>query len=342
MASYVEKDLGQGTVDIPAYNLYCHYVAGLVGEGLSRLFVCTGYESPKLDGISKTVANTTGMFLQKTNIIRDYLEDYVDGRTFWPQSIWKKYTTGDDLGELAQPQARDRALACLNHMITDALTCAPESLEFMSMLRTEEVFRFCAIPQVMAIATLADLYNNPKVFTGVVKIRKGMAAQLILDTKTTGGLHKWFNIMARRIEEMIPAHDPSAAETRKICQTIIEITDKEAQTAIAGSYAQALTVASVVGIVVCAYQLFALDALSQKEPFKLDWSVFSFFNADSHAGHHHGHDHHGHDHGHGHGIGGHDCGACKTVYLIVMICCIAQILGYSIVAAGRKGLKKAD
>ena len=46
----------------------------------------------------------------------------------------------------------------------------------MSLLRTPEVFRFCAIPQIMAIATLRELYSNPKVFTGVVKIRKGRAS----------------------------------------------------------------------------------------------------------------------------------------------------------------------
>ena len=36
MAEYVAKDLGQGTIKISDYDLYCHYVAGLVGEGLSR------------------------------------------------------------------------------------------------------------------------------------------------------------------------------------------------------------------------------------------------------------------------------------------------------------------
>jgi phytoene/squalene synthetase len=37
--------------------------------------------------VSKTLANTMGLLLQKTNIIRDYLEDYVDGRAFWPQEV---------------------------------------------------------------------------------------------------------------------------------------------------------------------------------------------------------------------------------------------------------------
>jgi Squalene/phytoene synthase len=64
MASYVGKDLGQGTVTVDDYNLYCHYVAGLVGEGLSRLFTCSGYESPAVAGVSSTLANTMGLFLQ--------------------------------------------------------------------------------------------------------------------------------------------------------------------------------------------------------------------------------------------------------------------------------------
>ena len=33
----------------------------------------------------------------------------------------------------------------------------------------------------MAIATLAECYHNPKVFTGVVKIRKGLAVRLLQD-----------------------------------------------------------------------------------------------------------------------------------------------------------------
>ena len=51
----------------------------------------------------------------------------------------------------------------------------------------------------MAIATLSDLYNNPKVFTGVVKIRKGLTAKLILESKDLGGLHVWFNKLSNDI-----------------------------------------------------------------------------------------------------------------------------------------------
>ena len=259
MAAFVGKDLGQGTVKVVDYDLYCHYVAGLVGEGLSRLFTVTGYEKPEVALVATTKANTMGLFLQKTNIIRDYLEDYVDGRAFWPQEIWKLYAKSGDLGELAKPEARTQAVECLNHLVTNALTCIPECLEYMKMLRTEEVFRFCAIPQVMAIATLAELYNNPKVFTGVVKIRKFQAAQLILDTKSEDGLHKWFNVLTRNIRKRIPAGDPSAEDTLSICNEVIRLTDARASTAKNYGYAQATNVVAASVFAVSAYVVFAAD-----------------------------------------------------------------------------------
>lgn len=99
MASFSGRDLRQGTEDVADYNLYCHYVAGLVGEGLSRLFVAHGDEAPEVADDVK-LADDMGLFLQKTNIIRDYLEDFVEGRAFWPREIWAQY--GSALGDFGK------------------------------------------------------------------------------------------------------------------------------------------------------------------------------------------------------------------------------------------------
>ena len=262
MADYVGVDMGQGTVDLPAYCLYCHSLAGLVGEGLSRAFIARGFESRAIggqgeqvwpfckpagrcDGMTYGLANSMGLFLQKTNIIRDYLEDYVDGRAFWPQDVWRTYAKTTDLGEFARPTthgagtyasafdaavdplgaaivgkaASCAALHCLNHMIADALELVPDCLEYLGRLRTPEVFRFSAIPQVMAIATIEACFDNPRVFTGVVKIRKGLAARLILDSNSMEGVHYWFHHFATQLEARCPETDPSrgkilAATTR--------------------------------------------------------------------------------------------------------------------------------
>lgn len=65
---------------------YCHYVAGLVGIGLSRLFSASELED-SIVGQDTDLANSMGLFLQKTNIIRDYLEDQMEGREFWPREV---------------------------------------------------------------------------------------------------------------------------------------------------------------------------------------------------------------------------------------------------------------
>jgi len=57
-----------------------------------------------------------GLFLQKTNIIRDYREDLDDKRRFWPKQIWSKYAK--DLSDFIEPQNLD-AVSSNSHRKTD-------------------------------------------------------------------------------------------------------------------------------------------------------------------------------------------------------------------------------
>jgi len=58
--------------------------------------------------------------------------------------------------------------------------------------KTQGIFTFCAIPQVMAIATLTECYNNPKMFEGVVKISKGSTCRIVLETKNIENVYNFF------------------------------------------------------------------------------------------------------------------------------------------------------
>jgi farnesyl-diphosphate farnesyltransferase len=161
---------------IEEYDLYCHYVAGLVGEGLSRLFAATQKESPHIAD-QLTLSNATGMFLQKTNILRDFREDVDLTRYFWPKEIWGAHGF-KDLGDLRDPARRQDALWALSGMTLDTLRHATDALDYLSLLKNQSVFNFCAIPPVMAIATLALCFMNPNVLDKNVKIRKGQAVQV--------------------------------------------------------------------------------------------------------------------------------------------------------------------
>lgn len=205
---------------IPDYDQYCHYVAGLVGLGLSDIFAISECEEPRFSDRTH-LSNSMGLFLQKTNIIRDYLEDINDGRTFWPREIWVQY--GNHLADFKDPANRKFALAVLNHMVTDALRHVPDCIEYMSHVRTQDVFNFVAIPQVMAIATLAECYNNGKVFEGVVKIRRSRTAQLVLSTKNMDALYKVFFDYAVSMLKAVEMHDPNADKTRQILNQVIDI-----------------------------------------------------------------------------------------------------------------------
>jgi len=237
MAEFVDKDMGQGTVDVDQYNRYCHFVAGLVGEGLSRLFGASGLERGSFSS-EHYLSDQMGLFLQKTNIIRDYLEDYVDKRAFWPQTIWKKYSPTKELGYFTNqddPVVRAKSLECLNELVTDALELVPDCMAYMSKLQCQETFRFCAIPQVMAIATLDKLYANPDVFTGVVKIRKGLSCKLITRTNSLAEVHETFYDFAKSIgrkalaERKAGVLDPTYSRTLRACSTICDVTMEAAK-----------------------------------------------------------------------------------------------------------------
>ena len=83
---------------------------------------------------------------------------------FWPREVWGNFAKR--LEDFKDPAAAPSAVRCLNSLVADALRHAPPALTYMSRLRNRAIFRFCAIPQVMAVATLALCYDNPAVFTG--------------------------------------------------------------------------------------------------------------------------------------------------------------------------------
>ena len=64
------------------------------------------------------------------------------------------------------PSAHPPTVHHARAQILNALSHAESSLQYMVALRDPAVFRFCAIPQVMALGTLARCYGNHAVFTG--------------------------------------------------------------------------------------------------------------------------------------------------------------------------------
>eukprot|EP00939_MAST-03C_sp_MAST-3C-sp1_P001142 g1142.t1 len=210
MARYIGRDLRNGTTHVKDYDRYCEIVAGYVGEGLSELWVASGLEDPSIV-VDREAIFAMGLFLQKTNIIRDYLEDLTEGRTFWPKEIWKHHARS-----LSDLSAQDPEGRCVNSMVCDALLLLPACLRYLRNLKTPSIFRFCAIPQLMAIATLSHVQKHSKlVYKGVLKIRKTQAAHLIVDVaKSHAATDEYIRNEGMRVaSRIIKASDRSESDS---------------------------------------------------------------------------------------------------------------------------------
>lgn len=179
MADYAHKSATTGSLyveTVAEYDLYCHYVAGLVGEGLSRLWSASGKEAEWMK-FQLELSNSMGLLLQKTNIIRDYREDTEESRFFWPREIWGQYGF-KEMKEMYATGNEQRAQWAQSGMVVDALRHATDSLDYLRLLRNQSVFNFCAIPATMAMATLSLCFMNPEMFQRNIKIRKAAAAEV--------------------------------------------------------------------------------------------------------------------------------------------------------------------
>lgn len=219
MADYaINAEFQDGVKTVEQYEEYCHYVAGLVGEGLTHIFVRGNTANPALlDRMELT--ESMGQFLQKTNIIRDVHEDFLDKRRFWPKDVWSKYV--DKWDDMFDPKYRTQAMYCSSELVLNALKHADECLFYMAGIKEQSVFNFVAIPQSMAIATLELVFQNPKIFHSHIKITKGDACHLMMQsTQNLRVVCDVFKKYARRIARKNDPRDPHYLEISVACGKI--------------------------------------------------------------------------------------------------------------------------
>jgi len=203
---------------IEEYDLYCHYVAGVLGEGLSRLFAASGKEQEYVAD-QLEISNSCGLLLQKTNITRDYREDVDEGRFFWPREIWGQYGFAD-LKELYDPARERDAVWALNAMVLDALRHSVDALDYLTMLKNQSVFNFVAVPDVMAMATLALVFGNKDVLKKNVKIRRGQTVLLMEQATNPRDVAYLFRDFARAIHKKLMPADPNYVKVSVMCGRI--------------------------------------------------------------------------------------------------------------------------
>jgi farnesyl-diphosphate farnesyltransferase len=164
------------------YNLYCHYVGGIVGESLPRTLAVSGKE-PSSE-FHAELAHSWALFIQKVDLIHDYREDVDQKRYLWPEEIWSRKEYGfSAIRELYQAVEADggnetsekakKALYVQSEMIVDVLRHATDSLDYLSVMQYDGVLTAISRMLCVAIANLELCFMNREVFLWEVKFKNG-------------------------------------------------------------------------------------------------------------------------------------------------------------------------
>ena len=124
----MEMDLGPVRYpDFKALRLYCHRVAGVVGEVAALIFA--GTEAPSLDRETLKYANRLGLAFQLTNIIRDVGEDARRNRIYLPQDELSQYGVSE--ADLLAGRAGEGFLRLMEFQYQRAVQTYDEALSLL-------------------------------------------------------------------------------------------------------------------------------------------------------------------------------------------------------------------
>jgi farnesyl-diphosphate farnesyltransferase len=164
-------------------NEYCYYVAGVVGEMLTELFILHCPElQPERERMMR-LAVSFGQGLQMTNILKDIWDDLEAGTCWLPRAVFERH--GFDLNALASAHESASFAAGLDELVGVAHAHLRNALEYSCMIPRREsgIRKFCLWALGLAVLTLRKIHNNPAFASGAdVKVSRRTVKATILTT----------------------------------------------------------------------------------------------------------------------------------------------------------------
>lgn len=215
MPLFQAENMRGGVAKLTDMDRYCYYVAGCVGEMLTKLFC---HYSPKIAEHRVemlSLAVSFGQGLQMTNILKDIWDDAERGVCWLPQDVFTE--VGYDLKNLGAQSNDANFRSGLSRLISIAHEHLNNALKFTQLIPSHEtgIRNFCLWALGMAVLTLKKIKQNLG-FTRSeqVKITRNSVKSTILATKLVGRS----NIMLRLLFDLIGQglQVPGSAHTASI------------------------------------------------------------------------------------------------------------------------------
>ena len=160
MAIFQTQGLHDGLATLADMDKYCYYVAGSVGEMLTKLFCHYSPEIAKHKDELLKLSVSFGQGLQMTNILKDISDDAKRGVCWLPQDIFTE--TGFDLKNLTSETKDENFKKGMEHLISIAHNHLHNALKYTQILPSNEtgIRNFCLWALGMAILTLKKIKHN--------------------------------------------------------------------------------------------------------------------------------------------------------------------------------------
>ncbi|MGZ3459484.1 MAG: phytoene/squalene synthase family protein [Archangium sp.] len=151
---------GLGLASLEETLEYCYYVAGTVGEMLTRLFEWYSPAIAQRAGALEPRAVAFGNALQLTNILKDVREDLERGSCWLPRTVLAEHGLTPEA--LLEPGHRGEAMKAHGRLVAVAHRELRKAFEYVMALPREErgIRLFCLWPLFLAVLTLRKVYGN--------------------------------------------------------------------------------------------------------------------------------------------------------------------------------------
>ena len=203
----------QGLQSLEDLDRYCYYVAGVVGQMLTRLFCLHSPEIAKKHDALMALAASFGQGLQMTNILKDVWEDYEHGACWLPRQVFAEENF--DLHELTTAQNRqgfERGVRCLVGIAHGHLKNA---ISYSLLIPKQEtgIRNFCLWAIGLALLTLRKINRHPHYTDGnQVKISRLSVKGTILATRLTGQNDRLLKLLFASFALGLPSPPPATSK----------------------------------------------------------------------------------------------------------------------------------
>ncbi|HEX7082114.1 MAG TPA: phytoene/squalene synthase family protein [Gammaproteobacteria bacterium] len=195
----------RGLGDLEEMTEYCYYVAGVVGEMLTELFLLHCPDLERHRERLMRLAVSFGQGLQMTNILKDIWDDRHADACWLPRSVFGSDTF--NLERLEEAHLSTSFREGLNHLLGVAHAHLRNALEYTCLIPKREVGirRFCLWAIGLAVLTLRKIHRNPGFRSGAeVKVSRRTVKATVVTTNLTLMSNRALRLMFERAADGLP------------------------------------------------------------------------------------------------------------------------------------------